>query len=108
MHEVQIFEGGPGLLSFLLGCSPLVGGALQVVFEVHADYAGKDVVHDHHTDVLPSRLDTVEAEKLGQQSARVLIQVLERSAKKVLRQDLILEGTDLRGLIEICLGKVQS
>lgn len=73
---------------------------------MHADYAGKDVVHDHHADVLPSRLDTVEAEKLGQQSARVLIQVLERSAKKVLRQDLTLEGTDLRGLIEICLGKV--
>lgn len=76
MHEVQVFEGGPGLLTLLLGRSPLVSGPLQVVFEVHANHAGQDIVHNHHTDVLPARLDTVEAEKLGQQSARVLIQVL--------------------------------
>lgn len=79
LHEVQVFECGLGLLPLLLGRSPLVGGALQVVFEVHADHAGQHVVHDNHADVLPARLDAVEAEKLGQQRTRVLIQVLEES-----------------------------
>lgn len=77
LHEVQIFEGGPGLLPLLLGRSPLIRGALQVILKVHADNTGKDVVHDHYPNVLPPGLDAVEAEELGQQSARVLIQVLE-------------------------------
>lgn len=82
LHKVQIFEGGPGLLPLLLGRSPLIRGALQVILEVHADHAGKYVVHDHHPDVLPPGLDAVEAEKLGQQSARVLIQVLEMRGRR--------------------------
>lgn len=82
LHKVQVFEGGPGLFPLLLGRSPLIRGALQVILEVHADDTGKDVVHDHHPDVLPPGLDAVEAEKLGQQSARVLIQVLEMRKKE--------------------------
>lgn len=35
-QKVQVFKSGFGLLSFLLGCSPLVCGALQVKLEVHA------------------------------------------------------------------------
>lgn len=54
LHEVQVFESWPGLLSFLLGCSPLIGGALQVIFEVHANYTGQYVVHHHDADVLPT------------------------------------------------------
>ena len=36
IQKVQIFKRGFGLLSFLLGCSPLVRGALQIELEVHA------------------------------------------------------------------------
>ena len=75
-HKVQVFESGFGLFSFLLGCPPLVRGALQVELEVHAYRARQNIVHHHDSDVLPPTLDTVEAKKLWQQSPRVLVQVL--------------------------------
>lgn len=72
-QKIQVFESGLGLISFLLGGSPLVRGALQVELQVHADGARQNVVHRHDSDVLASALDAVEAEELGQQSAGVLI-----------------------------------
>lgn len=36
IQKVQVFKSGFGLLSFLLGCAPLVGRALQIKLEVHA------------------------------------------------------------------------
>lgn len=78
MHvlEVQVFVGGTGLLSLLPGRPPLVGGSLQVVFVVHFDAARQHVVHHHQSDVDASGLDAVQAVELGQQRARILVQVL--------------------------------
>lgn len=73
LHEVQVLEGGPGLLSLLFGGPPLVRGALEVILEVHAHHPRQDVVHDTHTDVLAARLHAVQAIELGKQCARVLV-----------------------------------
>lgn len=78
-QKVQVFESGFGLFSFLLGCPPLVRGALQVELEVHAYGARQNIVHHHDSDVLSPTLDTVEAKKLWQQSPGVLVQVLAGS-----------------------------
>ena len=77
-QEVQVFKSGLGLLSFLLGRSPLVRGALQIELEVHAYRAWQNIVHHNNSDVLAATLDAVEAEKFWQQSPGVLVQVLER------------------------------
>lgn len=78
MHvlKVQVFVGRTGLLPLFPGCPSLVGGSLQVVFVVHLDGAGQHIVHHHQSDVDASRLDTVQAVKLRQQRARILVQVL--------------------------------
>lgn len=78
IQKVQVFESGLGFLSFLLGRSPLVRGALQIKLEVHAHGAWQDIVHHNHSDVFAPALDAVQAKKLWQQSAGVLVQVLER------------------------------
>jgi len=74
--EVQVLVGGVGLLALLPRGPPLVGGALQVVHVVHPDGARQHVVHHHQPDVDAARLDAVQAVELGQQRARVLVQVL--------------------------------
>lgn len=74
--EIQVLVGGTGLLPLFPGCPPLVGGALQVILVVHFDAARQHVVHHHQSDVDASRLDAVESVELGQQRARILIQVL--------------------------------
>lgn len=76
LHEVQVLESGSGLLTFFLGRSALAGGALQVELQVHAEDAGQDVIHHHDPDVLPAGLNAVQTEELGQQGARILVQVL--------------------------------
>lgn len=78
MHvlEVQVFVCGTGLLSLLPGGSSLVRGSLQIIFVVHLDRARQHIVHHHQSDVDASRLDTIQAVKLRQQRARVLVQVL--------------------------------
>lgn len=81
-QKVQVFESGLGFLPLLLGCSPLVRGALQVELEVHSHRTRQNVIHHHHPDVLASTLDTVEAEKLWQQSSGVLVQVLAKEVEK--------------------------
>lgn len=74
--EVQVLVGGTGLVSLFPGCPPLVGGPLQVIFVVHFDAAWQYVVHHHQSDVDASRLDAVQPVELGQQRARILVQVL--------------------------------
>ncbi len=76
LHEVQVFKGGLGLLALFLGRAALARGALQVELEVQANDARQDVIHHHDTDVLPSGLNAVQTEELGQQRAGVLVQVL--------------------------------
>lgn len=56
---------GNGLLSLLRGSSSLIGGALQVVFEVHGDGPRQKIVHHNNTDVLTSCLNTIESIELG-------------------------------------------
>lgn len=80
-QKVQVFKSGLGLLPLLLGCSPLVRGALQVELEVHSHGTRQNVIHHHHPDVLASTLDTVEAEKLWQQGSGVLVQVLVKDVE---------------------------
>lgn len=74
--KVQVFVGRTGLLSLFPGRSSLIGGSLQVVFVVHFDRARQHIVHHHQSDVDASRLDAVQAVKLGKQSAWILVQVL--------------------------------
>lgn len=74
--KVQVFVGRGRLLFLFPGRSPLISGTLQVVFVVHFDRARQHVVHHHQSDVDASGLDTVQAVKLGKQSARILVQVL--------------------------------
>lgn len=66
LHEIQVLERGHGLVSLFRRRPPLVGGALQVVLEVHPHSAGQQVVHDHDADVLAGRLDAVEPVELGE------------------------------------------
>lgn len=80
-QKVQVFKSGLGLLPLLLGCSPLVRGALQVELEVHSHGTRQNVIHYHHPDVLASTLDTVEPEKLWQQGSGVLVQVLVKDVE---------------------------
>lgn len=65
LHEIQVLERGHGLFSLLRRRPPLVGGALQVVLDVHPYGTGQQVVHDHDADVLACRLDAVEPVELG-------------------------------------------
>ena len=83
MHllEVQVLEGGRGLLPLLAVGAALVRGALQVVLVVHPERAREHVVHDHHADVHPAAVDVVQAVELGQQRPGVLVQVLQRSGR---------------------------
>lgn len=76
--EIQVFVSGTGLLPLLPGGPSLVGGPLQVILVVHFDAARQHVVHHHQPDVDASRLDAVESVELGQQRARILVEVLRR------------------------------
>ena len=77
LDEVQVFVNGNGLFSLLGGSPSLIGGALQVVFEVHGDDARQKVVHHDDTDVLSPGLDAIEPVELGKEGAFVLVYVLE-------------------------------
>lgn len=65
LDEVQVFVNGDGLFSLLRGSSSLIGGALQVVFEVHGDIPGQKIVHHYNTDILSSRLNAIQPVELG-------------------------------------------
>lgn len=82
LHEVQVFESGLGFLTLLFGSPALVRGTLEVKLEVHTEHTRQNVVHHHDPDVLPAGLHAVQAKELGQQSARVLVQVLWVSKTK--------------------------
>lgn len=60
-----------------MGRPALVGGALEVVLEVHPHGAGQQVVHHHDPDVLPPGLHAVQPVKFGKEGPGVLVQVLE-------------------------------
>lgn len=51
LQEVQILKCGVGFLSLLAGCSSLVGGAFQVIGQVHPHGTRQDVVHHYNADV---------------------------------------------------------
>lgn len=59
LDKIQVFESGNGLFPLLWGSSPLVGGALQVIFNVHGDDPRKEIVHDHDPDIFAPRLNAV-------------------------------------------------
>lgn len=64
LHEVQVLERGNGLFPLFGGRSAFVGGALQVVFAVHADGVRQQIVHDDDADVFASCLDAVQPVEL--------------------------------------------
>ena len=83
LDKVQVFESGNSLVSLLRGGSSLIGGALQVVFDVHGDDPGKKIVHHHNADILAPCLNAIQSIELGQQGALVLVYVLERRRRNV-------------------------
>lgn len=64
LHEIQVLVCGHCLFSLFGRGPPLVGGALQVKFEVHLYRARQQIVHNYDANVLPCCLDTVESIKL--------------------------------------------
>lgn len=87
LQEVQVLVRGHGLVPLLGRRPPLVGGALEVVLEVHLHGAREQIVHDDDADVLTRRLDAVESVKLGQQGPLVLVQVLQEMRRVALATD---------------------
>lgn len=65
LDEVQVFVNGNRLFSLLGGSSSLIGGALQVVFEVHGDDPGQEIVHHYNTDILAPCLNAIQSVELG-------------------------------------------
>lgn len=84
MHvlEVKVFVSGTRLFPLLSGSPPLVRGAFQVVFVVHLDGTGQDIVHHHQADIDAPRLHTVQSVKLGQEGPRILVQILFQIKKE--------------------------
>lgn len=77
LDKVQVFVSGNSLFSLLRGGSSLIGGAFQVIFEVHGDGPRQKIVHHYNTDILAPCLNTVESIELWQQRALVLVYILE-------------------------------
>lgn len=77
LDKVQVLVNGNGLFSLFRGSSSLIGGALEVVFEVHGDDPRQKIVHHYNADVLAPRLNAIQPVELGQQGALVLVYVLE-------------------------------
>lgn len=71
------------LFPLFRGSPSLIGGAFQVVFNMHGDYPRKKIVHHDNADILATCLNTVQSVELGQQGPFVLVNVLEG------REDLI-------------------
>lgn len=78
LDKVQVFVNGNSLFSLLRGGSSLIGGALQVIFEVHGDDPRQKIVHHYNADILAPCLNTIQSVELGQQGALVLVYILER------------------------------
>lgn len=64
LDEVQVFVSGNSLFSLLRGRSSLIGGALQVIFDVHGDYPGQKIVHHYNTDILAPCLNAIQSIEL--------------------------------------------
>lgn len=77
LDKVQVFVRGNSLFPLFRGRPSLIGGAFQVVFNVHGDYPRKKIVHHYNADILAACLDTVQSVELGQQGPLVLVYVLE-------------------------------
>lgn len=77
LDEVQVFVCRNSLVPLFRGSPSLIGGAFQVVFNMHGDYPGKKIVHHYNADVLAACLDAVQSVELGQQGPLVLVYVLE-------------------------------
>lgn len=72
---------GDGLFPLLRGSSSLIGGALQVVFDVHGDDPRQKIVHHANTDVFSSCLNAIQSIEFGQQGALVLVYILKGRRK---------------------------
>lgn len=68
---------GDSLLSLLRGNPSLIGGAFQVILEVHGDDSGQEIVHHNNTDILTACLNAIQSIKLRQQGALVLVYILK-------------------------------
>lgn len=77
LDEVQVFVSGDSLLSLLRGSPSLIGGAFQVILEVHGDDSGQEIVHHNNTDILTACLNAIQSIKLRQQGALVLVYILK-------------------------------
>ncbi len=78
LDKVQVFESRNSFFSLLRGSSSLIGGAFQVIFDVHGDDARQKIVHHYNSDIFASCLNAIQSVELGQQGALVLIYILER------------------------------
>lgn len=83
LDKVQVFVNGNSLFSLLRGSPSLIGGALQVVFEVHGDDPRQKIVHNYNTDILAPCLNAIQSVELGQQGALVLVYILEWKTCKI-------------------------
>lgn len=81
LDKVQVFVSGDGLFPLLRGSSSLIGGALQVVFDVHGDDPRQKIVHHANTDVFSSCLNAIQSIEFGQQGALVLVYILKGRRK---------------------------
>lgn len=76
LDKVQVFVRRDSLFPLFRRSPSLIGGAFQVVFNVHGDYPRKKIVHHYNADVLATGLNTVQSVELGQQGPLVLVYVL--------------------------------
>lgn len=65
LDKVQVFVRRNSLFPLFRGSPSLIGGAFQVVLNMHGDYPRKKIVHHHNADILAACLDTVQAVELG-------------------------------------------
>lgn len=77
LDKVQVFVRRDSLFPLFRRSPSLIGGAFQVVFNMHGDYPRKKIVHHYNADILATSLNTVQSVELGQQGPLVLVYVLE-------------------------------
>lgn len=65
LDKVQVFVCRNSLFPLFRGSSSLIGGAFQVVFNMHGDYPRKKIVHHDNADILATCLNTVQSVELG-------------------------------------------
>lgn len=74
----------------------IVRRPLQIVFQVHFHIRRQQIVHHNQSDVFAIALEAIEAEKLGQQCARILAEIQIVAGQQFLQEFalLVLHGFD--------------